>query len=139
MRAIWLCVPMLLVACRDEPTIVIKFEPSDLAAARAPVSVDAGAPARAPADLGAPKQASECKAAADCIVVPAECCDCANGGRQHAIAKAHAAAAKKARAKQCAGVMCTMMASTDPTCGKRADCVAGACVMVDKPKSATPK
>jgi hypothetical protein len=28
--------------------------------------------------------------------------------------------------------MCTMMLSTDPTCGQEADCVNGACVMVPK-------
>jgi hypothetical protein len=133
-----LCV-LALVACRDEPTIVIKFEPSDLAAAR-PSSVDAAPTAKAPADLGsaaAPdagaKKASECKTAADCVVEPAECCDCANGGKQHAIPKARAQASKAARAKKCAGVMCTMMLSTDPTCGQRADCVSGACVMATKP------
>jgi hypothetical protein len=134
---------LALVACRDEPTIVIKFEPSDLAGAARPSSADAAPAVKAPADLGgaavaaAPdagaKKAAECKTAADCVVEPAECCDCANGGKQHAIAKTHASASKAARAKKCAGVMCTMMLSTDPTCGMRADCVSGACVMATKP------
>jgi hypothetical protein len=143
---LWM-VPLWLVACRDEPTIVIKFEPNDMtaaAAARAP-SVDA-APAvaapKAPADLGAaakgpialvPDKKSECKTAADCVVEPAECCDCANGGKQHAIPKSRAAASKAARAKRCVDVACTMMLSTDPTCGMRPDCVAGACAMIKTP------
>jgi hypothetical protein len=65
-------------------------------------------------------------------VEPEDCCDCANGGRQHAIAKAQQAASKAARTKRCKGVMCTLMLSVDPTCGKRPDCVEGQCVMVDK-------
>ncbi|MCA1665611.1 MAG: hypothetical protein LC659_15310, partial [Myxococcales bacterium] len=71
----------------------------------------------------------ECKVAADCVIEPVDCCDCANGGKQHAIAKKAAAAAKAARAGRCKGKMCTMMLSTDPSCGQRAQCVEGACVM----------
>ena len=59
----------------------------------------------------------ECKAAADCVVEPLDCCDCANGGKQHAIAKKTAAAAKSAHAAKCKAQMCTMMLSTDPSCG----------------------
>jgi hypothetical protein len=130
-----------LAACHEEPTIVIKFEPNDLAGAAArPVDLGAPAAARAVADLAVAaadksahkKPALECKKAADCVVVPAECCDCANGGKQHAIAKKELAEAKTARAERCKGKMCTMMMSTDPSCGQRPDCVDGACVMVKK-------
>jgi hypothetical protein len=126
-----------MVACREEPTIVIKFEPNDMArVVRAADMTVAAAPAT-PADLAvaAPTsekkkgKAAECKVAADCVVEPLDCCDCANGGKQHAIAKKAAAASKAARADRCKAQVCTMMLSTDPSCGQRAACVDGACVM----------
>jgi hypothetical protein len=144
MRALVVAALMLscLAACHEEPTIVIKFEPNDLAGAAARPA-DLGAPPKPAADLAVvaadkttptkrKPAAAECKHAADCVVVPAECCDCANGGKQHAIAKKELAAAKTARAERCKGKMCTMMMSTDPSCGQRPDCVDGACVMVKK-------
>lgn len=133
-----------VVGCREEPTIVIKFEPNDLAGVAAkPADLGAAAKpadlgvAAKPADLAGPpaaekkkkSKAAECKAAADCVLEPIDCCDCANGGKQHAIAKKAAAAARTARAERCKGKMCTMMLSTDPSCGQRADCVDGECVM----------
>lgn len=137
-----------VAGCREEPTIVIKFEPNDLsgkATSSATRPADLGAPAAtAPADLAVPAKAAatspkqtkgkaaECKAAADCVLVPLDCCDCANGGKQHAIAKKHAAADKASRAERCKTTACTMMLSTDPSCGQRPDCVDGACVMVKK-------
>jgi hypothetical protein len=132
---------LTLSGCREEPTIVIKFEPNDLAGAAATTKPDM-ASAPKPADLGTaaaskPEKkkgaAAECKVAADCVVEPVECCDCANGGKQHAIAKKAAAAAKAARAEKCKAKMCTMMLSTDPSCGQRAACVEGQCVMAATP------
>ena len=38
------------------------------------------------------------------------------------------------RAERCKTTMCTMMLSTDPTCGQRPDCVDGQCVMVPAKK-----
>jgi hypothetical protein len=118
--------------CHEEPTIVIKFEPND-----ATVKPDQARPAdmsraadMTPAKAAAPKH--ECKRAADCAVEPLDCCDCANGGRQHSVAKKDLAKLKVARAKKCKDQMCTMMLSTDPTCGQEADCVNGECVMVPK-------
>lgn len=155
-------VSTVVSGCREEPTIVIKFEPNDLSGASA-----AGAAGK-PADLGtraatagaadlavaaktptsttgdkaeakSPRAAAgkqgkvaECKTAADCVLVPLDCCDCANGGKQHAIAKNQASAEKTARAEKCKTAVCTMMLSTDPSCGQRSDCVDGACVMVKK-------
>lgn len=136
------------VGCKQEPTIVIKFEPNDMTGKAAATARDLGARAAdlatAP-DLAVEKKAAagkaghkgekaavECKAASDCVVEPADCCDCANGGKQHAIPKAQAAASKAARAERCKNTVCTMMLSTDPTCGQRADCVDGKCVMVKK-------
>jgi hypothetical protein len=131
-----------VLGCREEPTIVIRFEPSDMtpAATRVAARSDAGGAISLGTDGGvraigaAPKRAApaECHAAADCVVEPEECCDCANGGKQHAIPKANAAASKTARTKRCKGVFCTLMLSTDPTCGMRADCVDGRCVMTKK-------
>jgi hypothetical protein len=117
--------------CREEPTIVIKFEANDLAP---PVRI---ADLSAPADVGVAKKpatpkTNECASARDCVVEPTDCCDCANGGKQHAIARKDAAVATAARARRCQHTVCTMMFSTDPTCGQRADCVRGACVLVPK-------
>jgi hypothetical protein len=141
-----------LVGCREEPTIVIKFEPNDMSGGkRADLgSLGTGAAAKpadlavAPADLAVAAKkgpagktqkggaAAECKVAADCVIEPVECCDCANGGKQHVVTKKVAAATKAARAAKCKTAVCTMMLSTDPSCGQRADCVDGACVMVKK-------
>ena len=135
---------VLIVGCREEPTIVIKFEPNDLArtpAVAKPADMVATVAAVHSADLGvvdkgpdkkSKRAALECKVAADCVIEPEECCDCANGGKQHAIAKKKAVAAKARATEKCKTKMCTMMLSTDPSCEQRADCVDGACVMVKK-------
>lgn len=135
-----------LAGCHQEPPIVVKFEPNDLKAA--PSAVDSGAAPSSHEDLGRADAAkpgaeatpathgkAECRVAADCTVAPADCCDCANGGKQQAIPKHAEAKLKAARAKRCKGVMCTMMLSLDPTCGKRADCLEGHCVLVEKSAS----
>jgi len=130
--ALLICV----VGCREEPTIVIKFEPNDMTGHAVVTKPNDLAAAAKPADMAvatvekkkAPAKA-ECKTAADCSVEPVDCCDCANGGKQHAISKKLAAATKAAHAEKCKAKMCTMMLSTDPSCGQRADCVDGACVM----------
>lgn len=134
-----------VVGCREEPTIVIKFEPNDMTGIAPSKPGDMTAPPTKGADLAVaettPKKgfqkkgaAPECKVAADCVVEPLDCCDCANGGKQHAIAKKAAAAAKATRAAKCRSAVCTMMLSTDPSCGQRADCVDGACVMATTKK-----
>ena len=120
--------------CHEEPTIVIRFEPSDadVRAAARPTPT----PTPTPTFIGgAPvqvKRASECKVAADCVAVPDDCCECANGGKLRAIPKSKAAAAKAERVAHCKHIMCPMMVSNDPTCGMRADCVAAECVMAKK-------
>ena len=128
-----LVLAFLAVGCREEPTIVIKFEPNDLAGRAKPADLSTAAPKpvadMAVAAVEKKKGKAECKVAADCVVEPADCCDCANGGKQHAIPKKAAAASKAARAERCKTTMCTMMLSTDPSCGQRADCVDGQCVM----------
>lgn len=134
-----LAVVVLGVACHEEPTIVIKFEPSDMSGmpAASPRPVVAPSPTPSPAPVRQIAAGHECKVTADCVVEPEDCCDCANGGRQHAIPKSKLAASKLERAKKCKGQMCTLMLSLDPTCGKRPDCVTGSCVMVDKPVTKT--
>jgi hypothetical protein len=145
-RLMLVCV-LLGIGCHEEPPIVIKFEPADMAGAKpasaAATVADAGGAVAKMADAGAAvkapmvppgpptvkKGAPECKTAADCEVVPVECCSCANGGKQQAVTHKAAAALNKDRPKRCKDIMCTMMVSTDPTCGKRADCVAGQCTM----------
>jgi hypothetical protein len=130
-----------LGGCREEPTIVIKFEPNDLSGGRPTDLAVATSATTRPADLGVAKKGvatkpaaktAECRVAADCVLEPVDCCDCANGGQQHALSRRVAVAAKSARAEKCKRAVCTMMLSTDPSCGQRADCVNGACVMAKK-------
>jgi hypothetical protein len=123
--------------CHEEPTIVIKFEPNDAAAK--PADLARGADLGRPADLAAAKPTAaagdkkrECKTAADCVLEPSDCCDCANGGQQHAVAKKNLAKLEAERHKRCKTAVCTMMFSTDPSCGQKAECVDGACAMVAK-------
>ena len=94
-----------------------------------PAAADLAVAAAAPAGKKTEGQGGRVQAAADCVVEPTDCCDCANGGKQHAIPKKLAAAQKAARAERCKATACTMMLSTDPSCGERADCVDGQCVM----------
>lgn len=124
--------------CREEPTIVIKFEPQDLSGqaprAATPMAavVDAGSSAAAkPAPTATSKaptaaEIGPCKSDADCVAAPAECCDCNNGGALVAVLKT----AAKARAARCGDVMCTAMMSTDPSCAQVAACVKGSCALV---------
>ena len=134
---------VLFAGCKEEPTIVIKFEPNDLSsvAKAADLGVRRDLATAAP-DLGgttiktahgpSSKKPAECRVASDCVLEPADCCDCANGGKQHAIPKKLAAESKAAREQRCKNIACTMMMSTDPSCGQRADCVDGVCVMAKK-------
>src|SRR5229473_1300666 len=96
-----LLLPLLLAsACREEPTTTLHFQVTQPAAekVRLAVMADAATPARAkpepearraspaPAEkprTGAGAGTRECKIAADCVVEPADCCNCANGGKQH--------------------------------------------------------
>jgi hypothetical protein len=136
-RALTFALAIAVCGCHEEPTIVIKFEPND--AALKPVDLAHPADLSRAADLapvrvGTKEAKHECKRATDCVLEPLDCCDCANGGRQHAVAKKQLAKIKAERAKRCKNAMCTMMLSTDPTCGQQADCVDGACVMAPKAK-----
>jgi len=138
-----------IAACQREPAIVIKFEPADLAGRDLMKPRDLAAPLDgAAAKIEQPEQnesvgktakstktavakKSECAADADCVIVPDGCCDCANGGKEHAVAKRDEAKLRAAQRAACKDVMCTMMVSTDRTCGKRPACVDGACAMRD--------
>lgn len=148
-RASLVLFALVLLACKEEKPIVIKFEPNDLSARPTALATsDAGAvaspsPSASPypslspspspsAKTHAKGEDPECKSAADCALVPADCCDCANGGAQTAIARAQLAAHEATRKKKCASTLCTQVFSTDPTCGKRPDCVDGRCGMRDK-------
>ena len=76
-------------------------------------------------------KAAECIGDADCVIIPDGCCDCANGGKEHAVAKRDEAKLRASQRASCKDVMCAMMMSTDRTCGKRPACEAGACAMRD--------
>jgi hypothetical protein len=133
--------------CREEPTIVIKFEPQDLSGASPQVAakgttaaaavVDAGVAPTAKAATPSPTAAElgPCKTDADCVAVPAECCDCNAGGTRVAVLKK----AAKARAAKCGETMCPQMMSTDPSCAQVAACVKGACALVAAPASSPSK
>ena len=134
---VWMALSLGLLACHEEPPIVVRFEPADAAPVAPKVdasvsSVDASVVAvdakvapvvRASATNAAP----ECTRDADCVIVPAGCCDCANGGKQRAVAKTRADKLRAAQRAACKQTMCTMMISTDPTCGQRARCVDARC------------
>ena len=126
--------PMMLSGCREEPTIVIKFEPNDMTGTKKPadmVSVAdlASAPDLATATTAKPATA-ECKTAADCVIEPNDCCSCNSGGAQHAIAKKKFAESEGKRIKGCGHKMCPMFISHDPSCAEVAGCVAGVCQLV---------
>lgn len=146
MRTVCAVLLLALGACHEEPTIVIKFEPNDLAAAAArrdggsaakatpadggvKAAVDGGAKAASPAPKDDPKQTA-CKSDADCVAIPADCCGCSAGGTQVAVAKADKAKTMAARAKSCgATTACITMLSTDPSCAKKAACEKARCVL----------
>jgi hypothetical protein len=142
MRAALTCLIVLvaLAGCRKEPTIVIKFEPNDLASvAPAAVAGDAASPPATVADAAAGAEAPqpaapagppECKKPADCEVIPVECCGCNAGGAQMAVPKARVAALKKERAKKCKGTVCAQMMSQDPSCLQVPTCKDGRCVLI---------
>ena len=140
-----LCLFVLgVAACQKEPAIVIKFEPADLAGrdlakprdlagGDAATKVEPAAHEESAGKAGktAPAAQAACTTDADCVIIPDGCCDCANGGKEHAVAKRDEAKLRAAQRASCKDVMCTMMVSTDPTCGKRPACRAGACTMRD--------
>lgn len=126
--------------CKQEPTIVIKFDAVDMAGAHKLVDMSLAAPdlaTLAPPDL-APAASThqgppECKKASDCQAVPVDCCPCSEGGHVHAVAKkGPSAVAEAARVKRCKGTMCPMHISNDPSCSAQVDCVQGACVLVPR-------
>jgi len=122
--------------CQREPTIIIRFDAADLAG-----STDAAPPIRDAGIIAAPRPAipmrpsnaptTACQKDADCVAVSADCCDCANGGRLRAVLKREEEQLTAQKHKACKDVMCTMMASTDPTCGKRPACLEGHCALRD--------
>jgi hypothetical protein len=120
--------------CREEPTIVIKFEPNDMTGVKKAdmvvVADLASAPDLAPATTKGKPTAAECKTAADCVVEPNDCCSCNSGGAQHAIAKKKFAESEGKRIKSCGHKMCPMFISHDPSCAEVAGCVAGVCQLV---------
>jgi hypothetical protein len=129
---------LMLFACHEEPTIVIKFEPNDLgqkAADLATARVDMTAP-RDLAGATAAKTARQCKTTSDCTVEPVECCDCNQGGKLEAVSKKQFAKDKAARVASCKGIMCPQFVSNDPSCSEHAECVDGACVLAAAKKKA---
>jgi hypothetical protein len=119
-----------LAACRREPAIVIRFDPVDAQPARDAIvdvsGVDAShaTPPASAIDKTVRHPSGQCMTDEDCAVATDGCCDCANGGKLVATTKRAAAQQSK---KDCKDVLCTMMISTDPSCGKRPACIGGTC------------
>ena len=127
---------LLLTGCREEPTIVITFEPQDLAA-RPPPDLVARRDLASPPALASPSTTvaatgDRCKRDEDCTLVKADCCDCSAGGKAIAVAKARKAGWEKGLAGRCRGVMCVQMLSTDRSCQGRAGCLGGRCAVVPR-------
>ena len=88
--------------------------------------------ADAPANHETASDGGKCKSNSDCVVVKADCCGCSQGGSARAVSKAQLAKAVRMLAKWCgATTMCVQAISTDPSCTRKASCVAGRCVLVD--------
>ena len=84
----------------------------------------------------APAQTEDCKTDKDCVLVPDDCCSCAEGGKQRAIPKKQKDAYEKERKKRCAETACTEAVSTDPSCSQQPFCGAGICELGDAPAAA---
>ena len=84
----------------------------------------------------APASTDDCKTDKDCVLVPDDCCPCAEGGKQHAIPKKGKDAYEKDRKKRCTDTACTESVSTDPSCSQRPFCGAGICELGDAPADA---
>jgi len=129
---------LALLGCKQEPTIVIKFEPNDLAGAAAKaLMADGGAAApagalgkAAPAPAPAPAPSTDCKVATDCVAINEDCCGCTAGGKQIAIAASGAQTHAQGLVKKCQDSMCAQVMSNDPSCHMAPDCVVGKCVLV---------
>lgn len=73
-----------------------------------------------------------CRSDSDCMLTPADCCGCNQGGKQRAINKKSAVANAKKRKEACAHTLCIQMISKDPSCkATHADCVKNICVLKD--------
>jgi len=84
----------------------------------------------------APAQTEDCKTDKDCVLVPDDCCSCAEGGKQRAIPKKQKDSYEKERKKRCGETACIEAVSTDPSCSQRPFCGAGICELGDAPSDA---
>lgn len=74
------------------------------------------------------KSKPACKVDSDCALVPADCCDCSNGGKQKAILARDKATYERARQGRCADTLCAAVVSQDPSCAATsAVCKEGKC------------
>jgi hypothetical protein len=135
----------VMSGCKEEPTIVIKFEPNDMTGAAAKTTAataalgEDGGVAVVAKTAPAPHFIPECKEAADCAVVPKGCCGCNNGGAQEAVAKAKQFAQQAAMKSRCAKTMCPMMMSQDASCAQTVACVESHCVLTGGLPATKPK
>ncbi len=137
---VMLLATVLFGGCEREPVIVVRFDPADQRPATRAVQrdlatagvVDAATTFDAATVAVAPPAAkAQCKTDGDCVLVSDGCCGCANGGKLKTALKREEAKLIAAQKKSCADTMCTMVVSSDPSCGKRVGCVEGVCAMRD--------
>jgi hypothetical protein len=73
---------------------------------------------------------SKCNTNEECVLIPADCCGCNQGGKQRSINKKFLTDLTKRRQKDCANTFCIQMISKDPSCkATRATCEKGICVL----------
>jgi hypothetical protein len=127
---------LAVAGCEREPAIVVRFDTLDLAGPDAGKPNDASAPAKlANDDAGAVHDAGKralgpaCKVEAECTLIVDGCCDCANGGKLAPALKREETKLNLAHRAACKDAMCTMMVSTDKSCGSRPACVDGHCAL----------
>jgi hypothetical protein len=69
-----------------------------------------------------------CKVDSDCALVPTDCCDCNNGGKQKAILARDRASYERSRQGRCTDTLCPAVVSQDPSCAAMAAvCKEGRC------------
>jgi hypothetical protein len=81
-----------------------------------------GSGSATPQDLGA------CTKDDDCQLVD-QCCDCNNGGGRIAIRADQLSHYKAQHAKECGGMVCAAVISTDGSCNAEAACHEGRCAV----------
>jgi|SRR5580704_2414259 hypothetical protein len=79
------------------------------------------------ANIDAKDSLLECSTDDDCTEITQGCCSCREGGKNMAIGKK--SAKKYERLQNCQDIMCAQVISNDETCGQKAHCIEGQCLL----------